>query len=238
MSFTPIIAASRVRAKQIMHLSYTSTTSLNLSMGTQSGDDWEIDWGDGVWEQYASDIYAYRTKTFGSATSGVARLRSATGRELSDLWWVKSNVGTWSFDVADLSSDYYASFIGSSMAITGNVADIKAKKYAHFQGDLMTLTGDVGDSIAILSTHFQGELMELTYTSKTWTHIPTAVFVLDLASGHLTTEEVSQMLIDMDASGFTGATTLDLQYNNGAPNTAGETAADNLRGKGYTVLTN
>lgn len=283
MSYAGIIASSRVRrqAETIMHLSYTATTSLNLRIQTASGDDWEIDWGDGVWERYVSST-SYRTKTFGSATAGVARVRSATGRGLSDLHRVQSTAGTWSFDVADLCATYHVLFQGNSMALTGDVGDIKATNYARFQGismtltgdvgdikatnearfqgnsmtltgdvgtikadssawfrgDLMTLTGDVGDIKATNYAHFYGDSMELTYTTTTWTTIPTNTFLLNLATGHLTTSELSQMLVDMDASGITGTATLDFRHNNGAPNAAGITAANNLLAKGYTVLTN
>lgn len=224
-------------ATEIMHLSYNSTTSLNFLVATTSGDDWEIDWGDGVWEQYASSG-SYITKAFGSSTAGVARVRSATGRELSDLRRMQSNMGTWSFDVADLCATEHVYFNGNSMTLIGNVGDIKADYYARFIGSSMALIGDAGDIKATYYADFRGTSMALTYTTQTWTTIPTNTFLLSLATGHLTTSELSQMLVDMDASGITGAATLDFRYNNGAPNAAGITAADNLRAKGYTVLTN
>ena len=119
MGFTAIIASSRVRRQtETMHLSYAPTTELDLLIVTQSGDDWEIDWGDGVWEQYPSSG-GYQTKTFSSSTSGVASVRSATGRELDDLHRVQSSEGTWNFDISALSNvTYYVRFEGALMEIT------------------------------------------------------------------------------------------------------------------------
>ena len=70
--------------------------------------------------------------------------------------------------------------------------------------------------------------MALTYHQPTWRKIPTTTFYLRLASGHLTTSEVSQMWM---LQGITGTATLDFRGNNGAPNAAGITAADNLEQK-------
>ena len=108
----------------IMHLSYTSTTSLNFIVQTASGDDWEIDWGDGVWERYISSLN-YRTKTFSSSTSGVARVRSATGRGLRDISRVQSTEGTWSFDATALSGLTSLTYLYlNGTGFTGNMAGV------------------------------------------------------------------------------------------------------------------
>lgn len=200
-----------------MGLSYASTTSLNIAIQTETGGDWEVDWGDGVWIRYVSSA-SLITKTFGSPTSGVARFR-AVNNTIDNINYVHSTVGTWNFDISSLSNvTYYVFFNGSSMTLTGDISALSNVTYL---------------------VYFSGNSMTLTYTTTTWVTIPSNSVLLSLATGYLATSaEVDNLLIDLNATGASGTGTIDLRYNNAAPTATSAEAITALQSRGWTVLTN
>ena len=196
----------------IMHLSYDYTTELNLLIETQSGDDWEIDWGDGVWERYASSVSTYRTKTFSSSTSGVARARSATGRGLSDILRMRSSVGTWSFDAtALLRLTSLDDLVLSGNGFTGNMEGVSeltslAYLYLNSQGFTGNMTGVVGlDNLTylrLIGNGFTGEMTGVSGLDKlTSLHLVSQGF-----TGNMTgVDQLDQLTyLYLNSQGFTG----------------------------------
>ena len=226
----------------IMHLSYATTTDLNLLIETQSGDDWKIDWGDGIWERYVSSS-TYRTKTFSSSTSGVARVRSATGRGLSDILGMRSNVGTWSFDATallGLTSLADLRLVGNGFTgdMTG-VSDLNNLTYLRLASNGFTgdMTG-VSDLDELTYSNLTGNFV-INYMPATWApNYQYFLFRPTTATNPMGTSEIDQALIDGAATTWTGVRTLYIDGNNGVRSSASDAAVATLQGMGVTLYLN
>lgn len=210
MSYAGIIASSRMRTTSMMRLSYTATTSLNLNLLTISGQDVQIDWGDGVWETYASST-TLRTKTFATATSGVARVRSAVGNPKSDIYYIRSTDGTWSFDIIELSNVTYLNITGQN-----------------------TLTGLIDNApVGLTYLNIQGQ-NTLTYTGRQWVENQNRHL---FRATQFNSQMVDHYLIDLSAvTIWVGTKAVDLRVGV-SPTPASASAIATLESRGVTVLT-
>jgi hypothetical protein len=126
-------------------LSYAPSTILYLAVTTTSGQDWEIDWGDGIWVRYSSSLTLRLKNYFGVPTSGVARVRSAVGNPRSDLSYFTSQTGNWNFDISVFSEvTVGVSFQNNTMTIHGNISALSnVTDRVYFVGNNINLTGNI-----------------------------------------------------------------------------------------------
>lgn len=242
----------------------TNETSFTFNLLTSKSNlPFEIDLGDGNRAIINSgDSF---THTYSTPYTGNVCIRVIGGNIYEELHKIAINSGHWDFDLSVFSPcvDIDSFWVqGEQIAITGDLSDLSnVTRWLALYGDLMTIKGDLSDVNVYYYLYLFGNSMDITgdlsymsslsnylflsgngfnitYTTTTWSSIPSNTIYLRLGTGRLTQPEIDQLLIDLNASGISGTTTIDLQGNNAAPSAAADIAIRELTEKGHTVLTN
>jgi len=199
-------------------LTTASTTTTNIQIRTTSGVQYQVSWGDGTRTTHNSDNVA--NKTYASPYAGIINVRAVSGR-LTNINKLQITAGNWNFDISTLK--YYVP----------NLTTLR------LQSNLSTWTGDIANTPSGLTTlYLQSNLSTWTYTAgRVWANVSN--IYLRPKAGDITSTKVDNIFIDLDASPLvTGAGTIDLRGNCGAPTSASLTAWNRLVAKGKTVLHN
>lgn len=200
----------------IMHLPYDSTNTLSLRIATTSGQGWSVDWGDGIWEDYASSDSTNRNKTFVNATSGVARFKSVNG--LEDIYYFRSTAGT--FDLT-------------------NISELTSLTYLWIQNN--SFTGDLSGVLDITPLTYFLAIGNFTidYTSKVFApNFERWLFRPTTATNPMSTMELDKMLIDASQTTWTGSKRIEVDGNNGVRSSLSNEAVATLEGMGVSLSLN
>jgi len=238
------------------YFAYRNNSTVGLSVVTDGGATWNVDWGDRTSETGLASSASTVSHTYAAARSGIVLFRSAAA--ITELRLFNSGV-TYGLGVADLPSGLTHVEIRGSNTLTGDVSGLPSgATYVDIRGS-NTLTGDVSGLPSGLtfvniqgSNSLTGDVSGLpseayfliitgfsTLTATTTSFWVTGVGIQWIGfQSDLTTAHVDNLLIA--ASGHANWIVyrrIDLATGNSPRSSASDAAVATLQANGVTVLT-
>lgn len=235
MSFTPIIAASRVRAGSgyEAYFPFNGGTEAELVIETVDGSPWKVDWGDGIIETHPSSASVVN-KNYGSAFTGTVRIKG-------NVSYLQSDKGAFDWtNVSEFTSLTYLDL--QSNSFTGDmsgVSNLTSLTDLWLQGN--NLTGDMSGAFNLPSLTLLWLYGNFTvnYTSKSWaSNMSGFLFRPSTATNPLDTIELDQLLIDLSQTNWVDYKAIYADFNNGVRSSASDAAVSTLQGMGVTLALN
>lgn len=248
-----------IRRHHYFEFQVNSTQTIGGQFSTVAGKTISVDWGDGGARSTYSGTNQAWSKDYGSAGDRTVRIfgsvvltkfmMSAAGADISfDLADLPAGVtyvyctgsNTVFGDIGGLPRGVTEFYCLGNCVITGDVAGLPATLQLIDCNGSNTISGDIGDLPAV-STYvkIRGSNTISDYTTKLWTTKPGKCIVIPTGAGGLSTAEVDQLLIDLDADcEWVAGNAITLTGANAARSAASNAAVASMEGEGATVTTN
>ena len=143
-------------------------------------------------------------------------------------------------DIADLPAGLTYFACRGSNTVTGDLANLPSGLTTFSCDGNNTVAGDIADlPDGITHLGFVGSNIIADYSGKAWTTKPAIFYLVPVSPGGLSTAEVDQLLIDLDADlTWASGDVINLTGANAARSSASDAAVANMVAEGATVTTN
>jgi len=248
-----------IRRHRYFEFDVNNTQIISGQFSTLSGQEISVDWGDGSARSVYSGTDQAWSHDYGSAGNYVVRIFGSVA--LTKFKMDRSGADI-SFDLAHLPAGLKKFHVAGDNTISGDLANIPdgvtyficwgdntiSGDLAHLPAGLKTFTcwgnntisGDLAN-IPDGVTYFKcgGNNVVANYSGKTWTTKPATFKLIPVSPGGLSTAEVDQLLIDLDADlTWASGDVIELTGANAARSSASDAAVTNMVAEGATVTTN
>lgn len=224
-----------------LYLTVVGEDEISIKLASKNGSQFVVDYGDGTVETVSNDI----THTYATPYTGSIKIRMVTGNIKEELLFITFLFGHFNFDLSvfnDFDAFEYITVndVDDTMTISGDLSISSVLTNSLIlTGNNLNITGDISDAKHLTERlTLIGSNIDATYTTTTWTQIPNGGILLDLKPNQLTSQELDQLLQDLDANKIVGTATLDFRGSNEPPTYNAYSSISSLEGKGFTVLVN
>jgi hypothetical protein len=234
---------------QVMEFTDDATTSSSLRLN-DSGDFAVVDWtGNFDFQEISTSAETTSTVTPSTvkifAKNGVLTYYRTTNNNfdfnIANLptgltYYYNSGSNTTFGDIASLPTGLTDYYNYGNNTTSGDIANLPAGLTHYINSGHNTTSGDIANLPTGLTYYYNyGNNQVDTYTAgRVWDNNISRVYHAPAAGYGLSSTEVDNLLIDLDASGMSSGT-INISGNNAAPGASGEAAIDALRTKGVSV---
>ena len=247
-----------IRRHRYFEFDVNNTQIISGQFSTLSGQEISVDWGDGSARSVYSGTDQAWLHDYGSAGDRTVRIFGSVA--LTKFKMNRSGADI-SFDIANLPAGLTYFYCGGSNTVTGDIANLPSGLTYFDCGGSNAVTGDIANLPSGLA-HFgcagnnsiTGDVANLPsglthincwyvvvadYSGKTWTVKPAVFICVPVSPGGLSTAEVDQLLIDLDADlTWASGDVIKLTGANAARSSASDAAVNHMVSEGATVTTN
>ena len=205
---------------------------------TLQGKTVSVDWGDGSGRSTYSGTNQVWFKDYGSAGNRIVKIYNAMALTKYKMDETGANI---SLDLANLPSGLtYFDCYGSN-TVSGDLANLPSGLIFFWCRGANTILGDLANLPSGLTDFWcTGSNTVSDYTTPhTWSVKPSALILVPTGVGGLSTTEIDNLLIDLDADlVFAAGDVITLTGTNAARSSTSDAAVANMVAEGATVTTN